>query len=1290
MCIFCLGSFTDKQKFSEHLRSMHSSVVGGSQLEALVLQCEEPVDKIPASSCLLCDEWESNLLDPKQDPKRLFLNDGEIVEPCGTLVQFRRHLGRHMQQLALFALPMAEEDEVEDDSVGEASDDDDDLIDDRDIAVDPKDDELLVEDSDLDIYLSGYLLSAILERVAELKCDNLNDLVNLIFDEFRSDCYPGEEVTVIQYPGPVGVIGTVKTRNIVTHILLDGSRGEPFPYYTIKLHQTPYEEVSVDKKRIEKIHRVFTKQKLWSFIHKNVSREDSEGHPWVVKPEAAIRYNVLPELTPMKARDLIEAHQGDEKTDSYPSEVYYGLIENAISRGPLSVRVLVEKYPQVLANIRSYDYLVKAIAKRKPSLSDSNRGQMYQHISEVLSVTIAIKSLPVTLEKSQFLEIMERVHLTAPKTLTFQHDVGIFQGRAFARFGTIEEAQQAIDALNGFEIQGRTLSVDFIDTAFLSDAPLDSAGGPNQTIHPPGETGDEEVTTSEANTSKARVLSTLLNREGYSIDLINLDSFDKIATSNKHTLVAFFLSQGVVARKLFASMYEKLAQEFAFAKDKIVIAKAADAGAEEALATRLHLRISLPPAKLISHLPTIMYFDGKSNTPEEYEGRQDLENLRKFLTKKTGIKPMNSFEQFPAAPDSPTAAGEVPSQPVVGDPNVPAVPTPAEPFTIDPLPSLSERAIELIIGNVVRPLEIPEFLFSRLVVVSCMKRMVEKELLCLRDVEQYLISEADKSNPSYLDFCVKVYERIQETVVFLGPDELARPHDLPYSKAYFYNVLEQTKQQIQPTQESVNEEGKAEAEYAIFVSGLGPDVNEYLLASLFQVRYPSCKSAQIMSRGCGFVRFMDKSDHQRALIEMQGVYCGKSSLRISDFTRTNKFGGVGPAGVPMDNTEPTSTVKLEPDREDAEDPTPEQHAEGMRDEGPRRAWMGAGSAELQPSPRGDSGDEQSLPSAPQYDVADRHLRVNCPYTSMDENGEWKGEDYCTNNHGDGFLNAALARHMKKRHPHRLIDNEIVSLNETTTETEAERPPTTKKEKDGVFSHLFRRSSKKKTPVRIEDIPDDDVVSGAHPNVFLYEGTTRDSDTERPPIVEKLSQKGPLKPVRRAEDDTLSDEQRTDRPPRARPQSDYTAEARGKLVVSPTEQQAPRDYELDLTTDRDSRTQCREISHSPQRGSSDGPPVSDNTGRGNESVRIEVPNSHRQRSSFYEPLPVSTAANEDKLDNAAIYQDNVTGPNVGVGLLLDDIPDEFLEGALKAAGIDVKGIKEETQAQAQHVTKITRT
>ena len=37
--------------------------------------------------------------------------------------------------------------------------------------------------------------------------------------------------------------------------------------------------------------------------------------------------------------------------------------------------------------------------------------------------------------------------------------------------------------------------------------------------------------------------------------------------------------------------------------------------------------------------PTIKYFDGKSDKPEDYNGGRDLESLTEFLTKKTGIKP---------------------------------------------------------------------------------------------------------------------------------------------------------------------------------------------------------------------------------------------------------------------------------------------------------------------------------------------------------------------------------------------------------------------------------------------------------------------------------------------------------------------------------------------------------------------------------------------------------------------------------------------------------------------------
>jgi len=116
-----LGPFDNIESFQNHLIKIHSSP-SGSQLEALVLQSEEPVDKISSTACKLCDDWETNLLDSKHNSRRLFLNDGHIVEPYGTLHQFRRHLGRHMEQLALFALPKSDGDEMEDDSAD--SDDD--------------------------------------------------------------------------------------------------------------------------------------------------------------------------------------------------------------------------------------------------------------------------------------------------------------------------------------------------------------------------------------------------------------------------------------------------------------------------------------------------------------------------------------------------------------------------------------------------------------------------------------------------------------------------------------------------------------------------------------------------------------------------------------------------------------------------------------------------------------------------------------------------------------------------------------------------------------------------------------------------------------------------------------------------------------------------------------------------------------------------------------------------------------------------------------------------------------
>ncbi|KAH8803177.1 thioredoxin-like protein [Xylogone sp. PMI_703] len=104
-------------------------------------------------------------------------------------------------------------------------------------------------------------------------------------------------------------------------------------------------------------------------------------------------------------------------------------------------------------------------------------------------------------------------------------------------------------------------------------------------------------------------------------------NFDETAIAGKPALVEFFAPWCGHCKNL-APVYEQLAQDFEFAKDKLVIAKV-DADSEKSLGQRFG----------IQGFPTIKFFDGKSDKPEDYNGGRDLESLSEFLTKKTGIKP---------------------------------------------------------------------------------------------------------------------------------------------------------------------------------------------------------------------------------------------------------------------------------------------------------------------------------------------------------------------------------------------------------------------------------------------------------------------------------------------------------------------------------------------------------------------------------------------------------------------------------------------------------------------------
>lgn len=110
------------------------------------------------------------------------------------------------------------------------------------------------------------------------------------------------------------------------------------------------------------------------------------------------------------------------------------------------------------------------------------------------------------------------------------------------------------------------------------------------------------------------------------IDLIPSNFDDIVLKSGKPALVEFFAPWCGHCKNL-APVYEELATSFESAKDKVTVAKV-DADAEKELGRRFG----------VQGFPTLKWFDGKSEAPEDYTGGRDIESLTEFIQGKVGVK----------------------------------------------------------------------------------------------------------------------------------------------------------------------------------------------------------------------------------------------------------------------------------------------------------------------------------------------------------------------------------------------------------------------------------------------------------------------------------------------------------------------------------------------------------------------------------------------------------------------------------------------------------------------------
>jgi len=132
-------------------------------------------------------------------------------------------------------------------------------------------------------------------------------------------------------------------------------------------------------------------------------------------------------------------------------------------------------------------------------------------------------------------------------------------------------------------------------------------------------------------------LSPLVSARSEVLDLIPSNFDNVVLKSGKPALVEFF-APWCGHCKTLAPVYEELGQAFAYAQDKVSIGKV-DADEHRDLGKRFG----------VQGFPTLKWFDGKSDKPEDYNGGRDLESLTKFITDKTGLKLKGSKKAAPSA-----------------------------------------------------------------------------------------------------------------------------------------------------------------------------------------------------------------------------------------------------------------------------------------------------------------------------------------------------------------------------------------------------------------------------------------------------------------------------------------------------------------------------------------------------------------------------------------------------------------------------------------------------------------
>lgn len=81
--------------------------------------------------------------------------------------------------------------------------------------------------------------------------------------------------------------------------------------------------------------------------------------------------------------------------------------------------------------------------------------------ADTIPTAIVIKNIPFSVKRDALLALLDNLDIPKPYAFNYHFDNGVFRGLAFANYRTAEETEIVVNVVNGLDVSGRKLRVEF-------------------------------------------------------------------------------------------------------------------------------------------------------------------------------------------------------------------------------------------------------------------------------------------------------------------------------------------------------------------------------------------------------------------------------------------------------------------------------------------------------------------------------------------------------------------------------------------------------------------------------------------------------------------------------------------------------------------------------------------------------------------------------------------------------------------------------------------------------------